>query len=103
MSARTTTAVLEMGGVNWASSAPLAEKVLLRRPGVVSSSVNAVAQTATVTFDEDATSIADLAGWVRECGYHCAGQSVPDHLCDPLLEPRTSRPRESHDAHAGHD
>jgi Cu2+-exporting ATPase len=102
MSARTTTAVLEMGGVNWASSAPLAEKVLLGRPGVVSASVNAVAQTATVTFDEDATSIADLAGWVRECGYHCAGQSVPDHLCDPLLEPVSPRPRESHDAHAGH-
>ena len=25
--------------------------------------------------------------WVEECGYHCAGQSVPGHLCDPLVAP----------------
>lgn len=105
MSARMVDAVLEIGGVNWASSAPLAEKVLLARPGVVSASVNAVAQTATVTFDEDETSVADLAAWVRECGYHCAGQSVPEHLCDPLLDPtERSTPVHSaaHSQHAGH-
>ncbi len=31
--------------------------------------------------------MAELAGWVRDCGYHCAGQSVPDHVCDPMAEP----------------
>jgi Cu2+-exporting ATPase len=28
-----------------------------------------------------------LRQWVTDCGYHCAGQSVPRHICDPLLEP----------------
>jgi Cu2+-exporting ATPase len=95
-------AVIEMGGVNWASSAPLAERVLLARPGVMTASVNAVAQTATVTFDEDTVSVAELAAWVRECGYHCAGQSVPDHLCDPLLNPPEHARPTPLDAHAGH-
>ena len=64
------------------------------RGGVVSSpgvldgvEANPVAQTATVTYDPDQTSVAELAGWVRDCGYHCAGQSVPEHICDPLAEP----------------
>ena len=92
MTERPATAVLELGGINWASSAPLAESMLMRRPGVISASANAVAQTATVTYDENLTSVADLAEWVRKCGYHCAGQSVPAHVCDPMMEP---------DAHAG--
>ena len=28
-----------------------------------------------------------LRRWVQECGYHCAGQSVPSQICDPLAEP----------------
>jgi P-type Cu2+ transporter len=49
--------------------------------------VNAVSQTATVVFDPARTSVAELRRWVQECGYHCAGQSVPAHICDPLEEP----------------
>jgi Cu2+-exporting ATPase len=30
-------------------------------------------------------SVAELRRWVEECGYHCAGQSVPGHVCDPLV------------------
>ena len=56
-------------------------------PGVLEVEANPVAQTATVTYDPSRTSVAELAGWVRDCGYHCAGQSVPDHICDPLAEP----------------
>jgi Cu2+-exporting ATPase len=48
---------------------------------------NPVAQTATVTFDPAVTSVGALRGWVQECGYHCAGQSMPGHICDPLSEP----------------
>jgi Cu2+-exporting ATPase len=49
---------------------------------------NPVAQTATVTFDPTETTVEELRRWVTECGYHCAGQSVPSHVCDPLMEPR---------------
>ena len=81
------TAVLEVSGVQWAASKNVAEAVLSRRPGVLEVDANPVAQTATVTYDPSRTSVAELAGWVRDCGYHCAGQSVPDHICDPLAEP----------------
>jgi Cu2+-exporting ATPase len=91
-------AVLEMSGVSWASSKAVAERTLSRRPGVTAVSANPVAQTATVTYDPRATTVAQLAGWVRECGYHCAGQSVPQHVCEPLAEPGTGRA-----AHAGHE
>jgi Cu2+-exporting ATPase len=80
-------AVLQVGGLHGATSSGIIEKTLLRRPGVLAVEANAVAQTATVTYDPDATSVADLSGWIRDCGYHCAGRSVPLHVCDPMLEP----------------
>jgi len=83
----TGTAVIEVSGVHWASSKAVTEAVLGRRPGVIAVDANQVSQTATVTYDPARTNIAALTGWVRDCGYHCAGQSVPDHVCDPQAEP----------------
>jgi Cu2+-exporting ATPase len=101
----TATAVLEVSGVQWATSKNVAEAVLSRRPGVHSVDANPVAQTATVTYDPKRTNLTELRDWVRECGFHCAGQSVPHHVCDPMTEP-TAAPgldeRVTHDAHAGH-
>ena len=82
------TAVLEVAGVQWASSKAVAEAMLGRRPGVMTVQANPVAQTATVTFDPSQTTITQLRDWVRDCGYRCAGQSVPHHICDPLAHPR---------------
>ncbi len=84
---RSTTAVLEVSGVQWATSKNAAEAVLSRRPGVISVEVNPVAQTATVTYDPDVADLVQLRDWVRDCGLHCAGQSVPHHVCDPMAEP----------------
>ncbi len=81
------TVVLETSGLCWATEKARVEAVLGRRPGVHGVAVNPVAQTATVWFDPARTSVAELTGWVRACGMHCRGQSVPDHLCDPLTEP----------------
>src|SRR6478672_8098369 len=89
-----TTAVIEVSGVHWASSKAVTEAVLGRRAGVLAVDANPVSQTATVTYDPARTSVAALTGWVRDCGYHCAGQSVPDHVCDPMTEPT---PRAHHD------
>ena len=91
MSSTGTTAVIEVSGVHWASSKAVTEAVLGRRPGVIAVDANPVSQTATVTYDPARTTIAALTGWVRDCGYHCAGQSVPDHVCDPLAEPTGHR------------
>ncbi len=82
-----TTAVIDVSGVQWASEKAVVESVLGRRPGVLGVAANPVAQTATVTYDPRATSVAELAGWVRDCGYHCRGLSVPEHICDPLVDP----------------
>ena len=86
MSEQTQTAVMATAGVHWASSKSVAEASLSRRPGVVLVEANPVAQTANVTFDPAVTSVAELAEWIRDCGYHCSGQSVPDHICDPMQE-----------------
>ena len=90
------TVIMELAGVHWASEKAVAEAVLGRRPGVLGVEANPVAQTATVTYDPAQTSVAHLAGWIRDCGYHCAGQSVPQHVCDPAVEPQQHGP-------AGHD
>ncbi|WAL49778.1 heavy metal translocating P-type ATPase [Rhodococcus pyridinivorans] len=80
------TTVLEVGGLHWATSTAVVESTLRRRPGVTAVQANAANQTATVSYDPDRTSVAELAQWVRDCGYHCAGRSVPDHVCDPMTE-----------------
>jgi Cu2+-exporting ATPase len=85
---QTATAVLEASGMLRASEEAVVEAVLARRPGVKEVEANPAAQTATVVFDPTETSVEELRRWVTECGYHCAGQSVPSHVCDPLLEPR---------------
>ena len=74
-------------GLQWATEKAVVERALGSRPGVLSVEANPVAQTATVRFDPALTSVAQLRQWVGECGYHCAGQSVPAHLCDPMAEP----------------
>ena len=81
------TAVLDVSGVQWASEQNVVTAVLGRRSGVLEVQANPVAQTATVVFDPAVTSLAQLRDWIGECAYHCAGQSVPAHICDPMIEP----------------
>jgi Cu2+-exporting ATPase len=80
------TAVLHVGGMYRGSEDAVVEAVLRRRPGVLSVEASAAAQSATVSYDPDITSVAELRRWVEQCGFHCAGQSVPGHICDPLME-----------------
>jgi P-type Cu2+ transporter len=81
-----TSVVLHTGGLNFASEKVVLEKVLGARPGVIAVEANPVAQTATVLYDPQQTTVADLKKWVQECGYHCAGKSVPGHICPPMEE-----------------
>ncbi|NMM24458.1 MAG: heavy metal translocating P-type ATPase [Phycicoccus sp.] len=97
------TTILQVGGLQWASSAAVVERALSRRSGVLAVSANAVSQTASVTYDPDRTDVAELSGWVRDCGFHCGGQSVPEHVCDPMKEPGASTDAKAPDSHAGHD
>lgn len=78
--------VLHVGGLHYASEKAVVERVLSRRAGVLGVEANPVAQTATIEFDPRETSIESLRSWIEECCYHCAGRSVPGHVCDPLAE-----------------
>ncbi|MEO3856908.1 heavy metal translocating P-type ATPase [Acrocarpospora sp. B8E8] len=91
------TVVLDVSGLLWVSQQNAVAARLGQRPGVLDVEVNPVAQTATVVFDPRVTSLPELRAWVIECGYHCAGQSVPAHICDPMAEPDPPVP-----GHAGH-
>jgi Cu2+-exporting ATPase len=86
-----TTVVLHTGGLQYASEKAVVERALRSRPGVLDVEANPVSQTATVSYDPSATSVADLRRWIEECGYHCAGRSVPNHLCLPMEEPGAPR------------
>ncbi|HKW58980.1 MAG TPA: heavy metal translocating P-type ATPase, partial [Candidatus Dormibacteraeota bacterium] len=90
--------VLHVGGLRFATEKTVVERVLGGRPGVLSVSANPSAQTASVIFDPGKTSVAELRRWVEECGYHCAGESVPDHMCDamPAVSPHEAM------GHGGH-
>ena len=88
------TAVLDLGNLQFASEESVLAAALRRAPGVDRVEVNAVAQAATVTYDTELTSVAELRQVVIDCGYHCAGQSVPRHICDPMQEPAVHDHRE---------
>ncbi|WP_295574872.1 cation-translocating P-type ATPase [uncultured Microbacterium sp.] len=98
------TVTLEVSGMIRATSKNVTEAHLARQPGVIGVEANPVSQTATVTYDTGMTSVAGLQEWVIECGYHCAGQSVPDHICDPAADPHDHAAQKGatgHDMHAG--
>ena len=94
------TTVLHVGGLHWATSEHAIESTLSRREGVEMVEANAANQSATVTYDPDRTSVAELAEWVRECGYHCAGRSVPMHVCAPMDEDPRPEAARTHERHA---
>jgi Cu2+-exporting ATPase len=101
---RSTTTVLHVGNLHYATEKGVVERALGARPGVLEVEANPVAQTATVMYDASATSVEQLAQWVEECGYHCAGRSVPGHICDPLAhdEPLAPAPPARPDEADGH-
>ena len=91
--------VLETGGLNDVGETTIIERALAGRPGVHGVGANAVSQTATVEYDPAVTSSVELRRWIEECGYHCAGESVPDHLCPVLPIPSAEAAAPPHEAH----
>jgi Cu2+-exporting ATPase len=70
------------------------ERRLVRVPGVRRVDANFATGSATIDYDESRTTPASLAAAIRDCGYHCRGQVVPTHVCDPPAGPA------EHPAHA---
>gem|GEM_PF-2515710 len=74
MNSRTT--VLQVGGLNWATSAAIVEQTLRRRPGVLAVEANVVAQSANVTFDPDRPASPSCPG-----GSGTAATTAPGSRC----------------------
>src|SRR5215467_10721059 len=97
---RPVTVVLHTGGMYLATEKAVVERGLGSRPEVVAVEANPVAQTSNVTYDPSRATVADLRRCVEECGYQCAGQSVPLQLCGPMAEPSPAASPAGHGAHA---
>ena len=93
------TATIGVAGLVSVLSAQGIEKQLLRLPGVHTATVNYVAGSATVTYDEGVTRLSAIEAGVRECGYHCAGERIPRHLCAAEAE---AIPAHGHEVLPGH-
>ncbi len=85
-----TSAVIDVGDMLSALDEHVVENVVRAQPGVLEATVNRAAGRATIRFDPAKTDVAAIAAAVRECGFHCRGESLPTHL------------RRSMDAHAEH-
>ncbi|MGE5228478.1 MAG: heavy metal translocating P-type ATPase [Deltaproteobacteria bacterium] len=97
------TVVLDASGQWSADQGGIVERGLTGRPGVLAAAANPVAQTVTVSYDPARTSPSELRDWIVACGYHCAGESVPRHVCAPLppAQAATAPPAAAHATAAG--
>jgi Cu2+-exporting ATPase len=96
------TVVLDASGQWRADESRIVEHGLLGRLGVLAAEANPVAQTVTVTYDPTMTTPAALRRHVVECGYHCAGESVPRHLSEPPPAAPVGHEDREEAAHSGH-
>ncbi len=103
-------ATFEVGNLLSPLSARGVEKRLKALPGVAEATVNPVAGSATVSFDAAIASPERIRTAIEECGYHCAGELQPLHVCDQGAaaghthhghRPPPTMP-ESHAMHDGH-
>ena len=97
--------VLDARGPGFADEGRVVERALRDRPGVIAVSANPVAQTVLVEYDPAAIGPEELRRGIVGCGYRCAGECVPRHLCAATEEPdgvyETSGSAAGHRAHAG--
>ncbi len=101
------TSIVEVGGLLSTLSARGVEKQLTKLSGVKKVEVNYVAGSATVTYDEAAVDLKAIKARIHECGYHCAGEQTPRHVCaaedPPAAVAVAEHEHEGHAVHAGHE
>src|SRR5262249_14570772 len=89
------TAPLDVGGMLSLLDYQAVEKQLSWIPGVQRATASVASNSVTVEYDETVTSVAALKAKINEYGFHCTGQTMPKHICEP-------RPADEHDRHSGH-
>jgi len=73
--------VIEVGGLFSALCAQGVEKRLRELPGVTRAEVSYPSGTATVVYDEAKIGLKAIKARIGDCGYHCAGEVLPEHVC----------------------
>src|ERR1035437_9122391 len=76
------------------------EKQIKRRDGVISVDANFLSGTATIVYDETDVAPDDIKRCIADCGYHCRGEVMPAHVCEPGKANGTTGVR--HTEHKGH-
>ena len=77
-----TTSTLDVGDLFSILGARGIEKQLMRIGGMIHVAVNPVSGATTVDFDSGKTDLAAIQSAIKACGYHCAGQAMPKHVCE---------------------
>ena len=90
------TSTIEVGELISTLSAAGVQNQLSTLPGVHHADVNYVAGSATVHYDESKIALEAIRQRVIDCGYHCRGELLPAHVCNPADHKTTG------DTHAGH-
>ena len=102
------TSTVEIGDLLSPLGAEGVKKQLLKIIGLHHVDVNYVAGSATVQYDESRTTLDQIREKIKQCGYHCRGELLPEHLCEPsVAQAESATGRHSmrdtqHDHHAGH-
>ena len=106
-----TTSTLDVGGLFSALDAHGIERQLQRIAGVGRVSVNPVSGSTTVVYDSGKTNLTEIQAAIEECGFHCAGEALPKHVCEVHAMPdrphlKVAGSKISHapfHQHAGHE
>jgi len=85
------TSTLEVGDLFSVLGAHGIERQLQRVVGVGRVSVNPVSGSTTVIYDPGKTSLSAIQAAIEDCGFHCAGEALPRHICDDHAMPSRSR------------
>jgi Cu2+-exporting ATPase len=87
-----TTSTLEVGNLFSVLGAQGIERQLQRVAGVGRVSVNPVSGSTTVVYDPGTTSLSAIQAAIEDCGFHCAGEALPRHICEDHPMPSRSPP-----------
>jgi Cu2+-exporting ATPase len=77
------TATIDVGGMLSVLDYRAVERRLGHLPGVQRVAASVASNSVTVTYNETVTDIAALRDKIIECGFHCTGEIVPKHVCEP--------------------
>ena len=78
------------------------EKQIKRRDGVVRVDANFLNGTATIVYDETRVAPDDIDAFIADCGYHCRGEVMPAHVCEPGKQNGVqAAPAMEHQGHTG--